>query len=1023
MSLSVIHFSDIHIKDERDVIFTRIDKLKAACVSSLPTEGDVVIVVSGDIAFSGEQEQYYLAMKMFEEISQYIKQEKRSKVRILCVPGNHDCDFDLKSLHMRDVLIESAKPSNIDCEYYNQVKKVQHMYDDFSRTYGINSEKCLPTVELIVGENKVLFLLGNTSWMSVIEEEPGKIIMPTHLFPTIRAEEYKIIFYVCHHPNNWMNPNFKRDYIDYVRSSADIILVGHEHERDNYKEEGSAFSVFCNHGKELQETNGKCSAFSVLNFDSVAQNFDLVDFVWSDGLYKRTLQKKYQYHKNISTTQNVYHPNEMTVAAVNDIGITVNHFAKDDVTLSDLFIWPNLNKSDYHNEKRGNKVLRSKIAEELSDNALNIIVGASAVGKTALAKYLFLIEEPKETSCVLLSGKDFTSSDINKIQETIEKRFAEQYNIDSLEEFNQLPRNKRIAIIDDFDLIKYAKDRRIKVLDYLCSFFGRVTILMSSSIELTTILTSEYVSSLEQLIYYEILPLGNTKRKELISKWYRLNESNLTEEEIVGKIEKAMLQINTFLGNGAGFIPAVPVFIIGTLQNSDAFTQTLKRSKYGFLYESLIGSCLSKVSPDYQEAGTYDIDQGVLSKLSFEMLKSGKTSFTVDQLSKAVSEIGETYFLDLSSDEFLTRMQEANLVQLSGCEGAAYRFKYPYIFYYFSGRYIAYNLNDPEVISMVEKMSAKLYNETYGNVIVFVCHFAGSSEIIDRILLNAYGILDNYEAFDFQKSNPIFEEIKEAVDALIPETVVNDANVEENKNKVLIRLDEAGINDGRVTDGEMIIADELSEKEKEMASVSAALKTIEVLGQILQNYPIAVKGKNKIEIINEMHNLGMRSIQAIINAMGYIEKELIESVAERAAKAKKSLRREDIAKVTRKFINMLISSMARGMVHQVAISLNSDHLLRATQKTFEADPSISSKLILADLKMNCINSFSYNEIHMLKKSFDDSNEIFASRILDSIIGHYLNFTRCDQGLRSRLCSLCGFSEQQAIIAQQKNLLN
>jgi hypothetical protein len=367
-------------------------------------------------------------------------------------------------------------------------------------------------------------------------------------------------------------------------------------------------------------------------------------------------------------------------------------------------------------------------------------------------------------------------------------------------------------------------------------------------------------------------------------------------------------------------------------------------------------------------------------------------------------------------------MIEANIIQPSYSEGTVYRFKYPYIFYYFAGRYIAYNLKDPNVTGMVEKMSSALYNETYGNIIIFVCHFAGSNEIIDTILLNAYGTFESYEAFDFQKSNPIFDEIKEAVDALIPKVVVSNSNVEVNKQKELLRMDEIGINDGTATDGESVIDTEVSEKEKEMASVTSALKTIEVLGQILQNYPVAIKGEEKLEIITEMHKLGMRSIQAIINTMGYVEKDLIEYIMERATKDKKNFHRDDVAKATRKFINMLVSGMARGMVHQVAISLNSEHLLPAAQKTFEADESISSKLILADLKMNCINKFSYDEIHSLKGIFESSNEMFASRILDSIIGHYLNYNKCDHSLRTRLCSLCGFSEQQAILAQQKNLL-
>ena len=1023
MSLSVIHISDIHINNESDSIFSKVEKLKTACVSSLPSNGAVIIAISGDIAFSGKKEQYDLAKNMFKEIAEYIKQEKNSDVNIFFVPGNHDCDFGKGTSGVRNTLIESAKQSNIDEDYYNIVKSVQKEYDDFANSYDIDISQCIPTKEVRIGDNKVLFLLMNTAWMSILEENPGKIIMPTNLFPNIKSDEYKVVFCMYHHPDGWLNPDKKREFVDYIRASADMILVGHEHDRDSYKTEGASFSVFCNHGKELQDSNSENSAFTVINFDSAFQNYDLIDFVWSNGVYKRGEEKSNQYHKNISATNNTCNPNKKALSEANDIGITINHFAKDDVTLTDLFVWPDLAKSDYHNEKKGVKTIRTNIVEELSDNALNILVGASTGGKTALAKRLFLLEEATDSCCVFLNGKSFTSSDTGKIRETIENAFVTQYHADCLEDFNQLPKNQRIAIVDDFDSIKYNKDRRAKVLDFLCGFFGRVTIFLSSPMELPTILTSEYIAPLDQLIYYEILPLGNTKRKELISKWYHLNENDLTEEEILSRIEAARLQIDTFLGNGAAFIPAMPVFIIGTLQNSDAFKQTFSGSKYGFLYESLIGSCLAKVSDNYSKAGEYNIDQSVLSRLSFEMLKGGKTSFSEEQLTNAISEIGETYFLRLSATDFLSKMIEANIIRPSYGEGTVYRFKYPYIFYYFAGRYIAYNLKDPDVINIVEKMSSALYNETYGNIIIFVCHFAGSNEIIDTVLLNAYGTFENYEAFDFQKSNPIFDEIKEAVEALIPKTVASNTNVEANKEKALLRLDEIGINDGTATEGEMVIDTEISEKEKEMASVTSALKTIEVLGQILQNYPVAIKGQEKLEIINEMHKLGMRSIQAIINTMGYVEKDLIEYVMDRAVKDKKNFRREDVAKATRRFINMLVSGMARGMVHQVATSLNSEHLLLAAQKTFSEDDSISSKLILADLKMNCLNKFSYDEIQGLKKSFDSSNEMFASRILDSIIGQYLNYNKCDRGLRARLCSLCGFSEQQALLAQQKNLLN
>lgn len=349
---------------------------------------------------------------------------------------------------------------------------------------------------------------------------------------------------------------------------------------------------------------------------------------------------------------------------------------------------------------------------------------------------------------------------------------------------------------------------------------------------------------------------------------------------------------------------------------------------------------------------------------------------------------------------------------------------YPYIFYFFCGRYIAYNFEDAKVQETVEYMSARLYNEIYGNIIIFVCHFANKSDVIDDVLLNAYDTLNNYTGFDFTKTNPVFMEIKDSVRALIPQTIAsNDQDISVNKEKQLAKMDEIGVNDGRMIRGGETIDDDVSEAEKDIAAIVASFKTIEVLGEILQNYPVGIDGKRKLEIIDEIHKLGMRSVQAVIITMGYLENGLVEYLYARATKESKQVNREEVIRATHRFINLLISGMARGMVHQVAVSLNSALLLQAATQALEGDDSISSKLVLLDLKLNCLNHFSFGEVQSLKKRLDAENEDVASGIVDSIVGQYLNYNKCDQSLRSKLCSLCGLSQQQALVASQQNLLN
>ena len=63
---------------------------------------------------------------------------------------------------------------------------------------------------------------------------------------------------------------------------------------------------------------------------------------------------------------------------------------------------------------------------------------------------------------------------------------------------------------------------------------------------------------------------------------------------------------------------------------------------------------------------------------------------------------------------------------------------------------------------------------------------------------------------------------------------------------------------------------------------------------------------------------------------------------------------------------------------------------------------------MADLKLNCLNEVNYDEVKQLREALKKRGEVFAMGILDSIIGRYLNYNKCDYKLRSRLCNLCGF---------------
>lgn len=1023
MSLSLIHLSDIHIENENDLIIKRINKIESACISALPHKGTVLIVVSGDIANKGKAEQYILAKQFFDNLKSSIEKSTESRVIFAFAPGNHDCDFALES-PIRNYLLKSVKAENIAQEFFSNVAGIQSHYFDFVNQYSeYDPNKIINTVQFEMDGDIFLVVSANTAWMSEIHENPGNIVMPENLLSEVKIDnkDFKYVFYTFHHPTNWLYPDKKRPFINHIRKSTDFLLMGHEHERDTYTKSGEDFSFICSHGKELQDRDSSSSAFSVYLFDVGFQNYSLIDFVWKGDKYIREKERTNQIHKNEFLHQSVYCPDPSIIDYCEDIGITLNHFAKDSITLSDLFVCPDVCRYTYGKGNDTGIIIRDNALQRLNENKLSIIIGTTSQGKTALSKHLFLTEESANTCCILLDGSDFTSSITSSIIDTIEGRYVKQYSSDLLEDFRQLPIEEKIVIIDNFDLIKNNNNRRNIVLDYLAEQFGRIIIFLSSEIELTTIIHSTLIKSFESLYYYELLPLGNRKRRQIISKWYHLNNHDQTEDEITDRIEKAENWINSFIGDGAAFIPAIPLFVLSTLQNIDAKKATFENAKFSYLYESLIKSSIAKSSGGDYDTGRFDMDASALSFLAYNMLRNKKTSFIQSQLNESVDFMNKKYILNESSDSLLRRMTNAKIIYKDSSDGECYRFKYPYIFYYFAGMYIAEHLKDEDVKAQVEYMSSRLYNETYGNTMIFVCHFANSKEIIDNILLNAYSTFEGNNEFEFTKTNPVFEEIKESLDLIVPKTIANNSEVPRNQEESLKRKDEVGITDGRLKKEEEYIDDEVAEKGQEMAEVASAFKTMEVLGQILKNYPTKVDGQDKLDIIDEIHRLGMRSVGALISSMIEYKSELVDYVYDQIKHNNKAIRKEDVIHSIQRFINALVSGTARSMIHQVAKSLDNEHLLEAATISLSANTSISAKLVLLDLKLNCLKKCDYNEIRELRKSFTDSNELFALCTLDSIVGYYLNYNKCDVKLKSKLCSLCGFSEQKVLIETHKKL--
>jgi len=113
MRIALIQLSDIHLIEGSNVVLERLPALAAAAWSSAQETDVQYLLLSGDIANSGADKEYEVARRLITSIvakaSQYLT---NPKVRVLAIPGNHDCvlrpEDELRSLILTRPIHELA---------------------------------------------------------------------------------------------------------------------------------------------------------------------------------------------------------------------------------------------------------------------------------------------------------------------------------------------------------------------------------------------------------------------------------------------------------------------------------------------------------------------------------------------------------------------------------------------------------------------------------------------------------------------------------------------------------------------------------------------------------------------------------------------------------------------------------------------------------------------------------------------------------------------------------------------------
>lgn len=241
--LLILHLSDIHFRKQeiataQDPNFHLRSELVSDVVQQCKRLGPPnAIIISGDIAFAGDPEEYSYAANWLQELCEACCCPKSS---VFVVPGNHDVVRSSADHNLVQMIHDRIKQShNPGAEIAKQLRDPEACrllyrsldnYNQFALQFFCDllpPERTRATRDLKLDDGSTLRLWGlNTSFVSSSNDNKGSLFVDQASLQIVR-ERGVVNLVVAHHHLSWLRQD--RELEDHLNDVARLQLFGHVH--------------------------------------------------------------------------------------------------------------------------------------------------------------------------------------------------------------------------------------------------------------------------------------------------------------------------------------------------------------------------------------------------------------------------------------------------------------------------------------------------------------------------------------------------------------------------------------------------------------------------------------------------------------------------------------------------------------------------------------------------------------------------------------------------------------------------
>lgn len=1000
----ILHLSDLHVKQELPIHSESFFKRIAAFFSSTLNDNEcLIIVISGDVAYSGLASQYQTFDETFQKFLSNLKSQRSDiSIKIYLVPGNHDANHSPSSNRVQ--IIEKINKHGFSDEstINNDLKILVEPFNEFYDYNQYLTNNVYPSTESRIVKNdeladqKINIVQINTSLLSQRNESPGKLVLPVkHLEAALK--EIKSDFFniaIMHHPTNWLNPNLeshRREVISLLEKYTDLILVGHEHEKS-----ASEVRNIVTKSKSIWVTGGEFT----LQGES-EKSFNIIEYNRDSILVNQCNFKNERIEQNKTTDVKIsevkkmkvpFRLNESFEEFLNDTEIGLTHQNKENLILADIFVWPKLVSPL---KQKPTEAIEPESSDKMLENIDYLIInGDDQSGKTALCKMAHKKYREMNLFPLFYSGKKIN---VNRtFDKTISDVISENYSYSDgsvVDYYYTIDKINKVFIIDDFDLIKNASE------DFLNDFikqlkvrFSKILITVNESYNITGFLKASREQ--EDFGWFKINKFGHALREKLISKWVGFyNKSSVNALPATIETHDKVVDII-----GKNIVPSYPVHVLTILQTLDLNkNHDLKHTSYGNCYTALVYFHLKKQIHTEDKISTY---LSILTSFANYLFERGKTHVSFEDFDSFFGKYKTEYYCNYSSKDVIDNLS-SSMILVSRNDDVGFR--YGYIKNYFLGKYLAENYASSK--DKFHNLMKNLHTQDNANIVVFLLHHTNESALIDELTLYSMELFQTEVPATLSKVELFF--LKDLEKRLV-EHVIDARTPEQHRENELAkkdRMDTIKEDD----DGEDVSTNIISD-------INRSFRMLEIFGQIIKNKHGSLRQNQLKQLCKESYESTFRLITVLFNLIQQKETEEILINAVRKIAKKKEIDElkdeEQIKTLINKSIAAICYHICYGLIDKLSFSVGIAPLKKMYFEIENEYESPAVNLVSLSIKLKTNRVFPFEDVETLKKSMDDN--IFVSNLLRKFVIDYIYMNKVDFKDKQKISEMLGIPVSKQI---------